>query len=110
VAKTGSPSKYAARCSNSVKSSTVISARCEPKILLQIHAPQRRRVDAMSKFLWPDVADQMSARIGVAIRMAVEAGYAETRPLGPAVVDQIELLLGKRREQEPQPILRGGKI
>ena len=30
VAITGSPSKYAARCSNSVKSSTDFSARCEP--------------------------------------------------------------------------------
>ena len=27
---TGSPSKYAARCSNSVKSSTLRKARCEP--------------------------------------------------------------------------------
>jgi hypothetical protein len=26
-----SPSKYAARCSNSVKSSTLLSARCDPK-------------------------------------------------------------------------------
>ena len=32
VASTGSPSKYAARCSNSVKSSMLIKARCEPKI------------------------------------------------------------------------------
>src|SRR5258708_4584734 len=30
AAMTWSPSKYAARCSNSVKSSTVFSARCEP--------------------------------------------------------------------------------
>jgi hypothetical protein len=30
MAATGSPSKYAARCSNSVKSSTVRRARCEP--------------------------------------------------------------------------------
>ena len=32
VAMTSSPSKYAARCSNSVKSSTEDRARCEPKL------------------------------------------------------------------------------
>src|SRR5690606_13327265 len=67
-------------------------------------APQRRRVDAAAQLLRPDVADQMRGRIGEAVRMTVEAGHPEMRPLAAPVVRHVELLLRERRHEEPEAL------
>ena len=47
---------------------------------LDVHAAQGRRIDAVAELLRPDVADQVRGAIRVAIRVAIEAGHAPTRP------------------------------
>ena len=73
VAMTGSPSKYAARCSNSVKSSTVFSARCEPNRRWMFTPRNDRRLDSVTEFLRPDVADKVRCAVRMAVDVAVEA-------------------------------------
>ena len=71
---------------------------------LYIDATQRWRIDAMPVFVRTDVADGMRGRIGVPVRMAVEASDTLVRPDSAAVLRGIELRLGKRRYQEPQAL------
>src|SRR5258708_39181589 len=63
----------------------------------------------MAKLLGTNVADQVSRAVGTAVLMTVEARDAEARTLAAAVRRQVELLLGERREQQPQSpeLLRG---
>ncbi len=51
-----------------------------------------------------DVAHEMRGAVGVAIGMAIEARDAAVRFFRAAVAGHVELLLRKRREQEPQSI------
>ena len=69
---------------------------------LDVHAAERRRVDPMAKFLRPDVADQMRRGVRVAVHVAVEADHAAARRERAAIVGLVELLLRKRRHQQPQ--------
>ena len=50
----------------------------------------------------PDVADGVRRRVGVAVGVAVEAGDALGRLHAPAILGEVELLLRKRRDQQPQ--------
>ena len=102
VAITGSPSKYAARCSNSVKSSTVFSARCEPNSRCTFTPRSDRRVDAVPELLRPYVSHQVSGAVGVAVGVAIEAGDAAARMLAAAILRLVELLLRKRRQQQAE--------
>src|SRR5258708_36564929 len=58
----------------------------------------------MAKLLGTNVADQVSRAVGTAVLMTVEARDAEARTLAAAVRRQVELLLGERREQQPQSL------
>lgn len=91
VAITGSPSKYAARCSSSVKSSTLFKARWGAEQPLDVHAAKGRRVQAVSEFLGPDVAHQVRGAVGMPVHVAVEARDAPAGNLGTAVLGLIEL-------------------
>src|SRR5207249_4358159 len=71
---------------------------------LNVHSAQTRRFDAMPKLLGTNVAHQVRGRVGMAIRMTVEAGYTSARLLSPAIFCLIELLLWKRRNQQPQSL------
>ena len=51
-----------------------------------------------------DVADQVRRRIGVPVCMAVEAGDTERRLGRATIVGEIELLLGKRDNEEAQTL------
>ncbi len=64
---------------------------------LDVHPAQRRRVDAVAERLRAHIAGQVGSGIGVAVRMAVEAGYAAARMLATAIVGEVELLLRKGR-------------
>ena len=64
---------------------------------LDVHAAQRRRIDAVAELLRTDVADQMRGAVGVAVRVAVEAGHAAAGLVRAAIVGLVELLLRKRR-------------
>ena len=46
---------------------------------LDVHAAQRRRVDAVAELLRADVADEVRGGVGVAVGVAVEAGDARLR-------------------------------
>ena len=65
---------------------------------------KRRRLDAMAELLRADVADQVRGAVGVAIDVAIEAGDAAA---GPSRLRRssvcVELLLGKRGDQQPEP-------
>ena len=69
---------------------------------LDADAAQRRRVDAVPVLVGPDVADGVRGRVGVAVGMAVEARHALGRLHAPPILGQVELLLRKRREEQPQ--------
>src|SRR5258708_38660049 len=58
----------------------------------------------MAKLLRTNVADQVSRPVGAAVLMTVEARDAEARTPAAGVGGQVELLLGKRREQQPQSL------
>ena len=62
------------------------------------------RLDPMAELLRADVADQVVGAVRVAVLMAVEAGDAQARVLAPPVRRRVELLLGKRRQQQAQPL------
>src|SRR2546429_10011998 len=58
----------------------------------------------MAKLLRTNVADQVSRPVGTAVLMTVEARDAEARTLAATIRRQVELLLGERREQQPQSL------
>ena len=64
---------------------------------LDIHAAQRRRVDAVAMLVGANIADRVRRRIGVPIGMAIEAGHSLVRLESTAVGRLVELRLGKRR-------------
>src|ERR1039458_1173191 len=67
---------------------------------LNVYAAQGRRLDAMSKLLWPYISDQMEGAIGAPIGMAVQARNPAARLLRAPVDRLIELLLRQRRSEE----------
>ena len=67
---------------------------------LDVHAAQRRRVEAMAELLRANVADQVRGGVRVAVDVAVEAGHAGARLQRPAVLGGVELLLRERRDQQ----------
>ena len=69
---------------------------------LDVHAAQRRRVDAVPVLVGPDVADRVGGGVGVAVGMAVETRDTEVRLEAAAVGGGVELRLRKRRDQQPQ--------
>src|SRR6202166_4282961 len=71
-----------------------------PEKTLDVHASERRSLDAMAELLWANVTDFMGGAIFAAIRVAVEAGYAEAWFFGSTIFGCVELLLRKTREQE----------
>src|SRR6185295_16648157 len=54
--------------------------------------------------LRPDVTDQVRGSVRVTVGMAVETRHAEARAIRAAVVNQVELLLRERRQQQAQTI------
>src|ERR1700761_8238114 len=56
----------------------------------------------MAKLRGPDIANLMKGAICAAVGMAVKAGYATAGFFRTAVIGLIELLLRKRRQQQPQ--------
>src|SRR5438105_1225099 len=75
-----------------------------PEDPLDVHAAQGRRLDPVAKLLRANVSDQVCRAVGAAVLMTVEARDSEARPFAAAVGGQVELLLGERREQQPQPL------
>ncbi len=77
-----------------------------PEEALDVHAAQRRSVDAVTELLGPDVPDEVGGVVGVTVDVAVEASHAEhtVSTVGPSVLGGVELLLGELREQEPEPL------
>ena len=71
---------------------------------LDVHAAQRRRVDAVAVLVRADVADRVRRGVGVAVGVAVEAGHALVGLERAAVVGGVELLLRERRDQQPQAL------
>ena len=63
---------------------------------LDVHSPQRGRVEAVAELLRADVADQVRGAVGAAVDVAVEAGDAHAGLQRPAVVGGVELLLRER--------------
>src|SRR5436190_5016556 len=57
----------------------------------------------MAESLRPDIAHEMRGTVGVAVSMAIKAADSARGTLGAAIVGLIELLLHKRRNQEPHP-------
>jgi hypothetical protein len=72
---------------------------------LDIDPAQRRRLDPMAELLGADVADQVGRAVGVAVLVTIEAGDAEARLLAAAIGGDVELLLGKWSQQEPQALV-----
>ena len=56
----------------------------------------------MAKLLRTDVPGQMRRRIGMAVDVAIETGDAAAWLHRAAIVGLIELLLRKRRQEQPQ--------
>ena len=71
---------------------------------MDVHAAKRRRVQTVAKRLRPDVAHQVRGGIGVAVHMAIKAGDATVGACGAAILRLVELLLRKRRDQQPQSL------
>ena len=70
-----------------------------------MQTPRRAgRLDAVAELLRPDIADQVRRPVGVTVRVAVEAHDSAAGLCRATIVGQVELLLGKRRHQEPQPV------
>src|SRR5260221_12078662 len=70
---------------------------------LDLHAAQRRGVDAMTGFLWAGVGSKVRGLVGMAVRVAVEAGYAAARQLGATILRLIELLVRERSDEQAKP-------
>jgi len=58
---------------------------------LDIHAAQRRRFNAVSEFLRPNVAHEMVGSVGVTIGVTIETGYTQGGPVGSTVLRGVEL-------------------
>ncbi len=71
---------------------------------LEGDAPQGGGVEAVAKFLRPDIAYKVRGAVGVAVHMAVETGDTEAGLFRAPVIGGIELLLGKGRDQQPQAL------
>ena len=71
---------------------------------LDVHAPERRRVDAVAMLVRTDVADRVRGRVRVPVGVTVEAGHALVGGEGATVLGGVELRLGKRRDEEPQAL------
>src|SRR6185369_10625317 len=69
---------------------------------LHVYAAQRGRVDTVPELLRPCVSRQVSGAVGVAVGVAIEAGYTTADVLAAAIFRLVELLLRKRRQQEAQ--------
>ncbi len=69
---------------------------------LNVQAPQRWRVDPMPMLIGPNIADRVGGGVRMAVGVTVEAGHALRGLQAAAVFDGVELLLGKRRDQQPQ--------
>jgi hypothetical protein len=104
VAITGSPSKDAARCPNSVQSSTRPERALRTEQALDVHAAQRGCGDAVAELLRPDVAHEVGSAVRMAVSMAVETGDAAACVLRAAVFRLVELLLWKRRQEQAEPL------
>jgi hypothetical protein len=68
--------------------------------LLIEHATQTHRVNPEARGLRAIVRVQVEGGVGVAVRMAIEAGDAQAGHVDLAVVGLVELLLGERRQQQ----------
>src|SRR5258708_32066906 len=75
---------------------------------LDVHAAQRRGVDAVAELLRADVADQMRRAIGMAVGMAIEAGDTAARLLRAAIFGLVDRLLSERRYQQPEAFVMLG--
>jgi hypothetical protein len=76
---------------------------------LDVHAAQRRGVDAVAELLRADVADQMRRAIGMAVGMAIEASDTAARLLRTAIFGLVELLLSEGRSTtRPAPHVLAG--
>src|ERR1035437_1608410 len=71
---------------------------------LNIHTTQRRCLDAMAELLRPNIAYQVERTVCSAIRMAIQARNSTARLLRAPIDRLIELLLRKRRQQQPQAL------
>ena len=60
---------------------------------LNVHAPQRWRVDPMAMLVGPNVADRVGGGVRMAVGVAVEAGHALVGLEAAAVFGGVELLL-----------------
>src|SRR5207245_1172968 len=69
---------------------------------LNVKAPKRWRVDPVPMFVGPNVADRVGGGVRMAVGMTVQAGNALMGLQAAAVFSRVELLLGKRRDQQPQ--------
>src|SRR5262249_27763583 len=58
----------------------------------------------MAKFLRPNVPDEVRRGIGMAVDVTIETRRTAARFHRPAILRLVELLLGKRRYQEPNPL------
>src|SRR5262245_56838573 len=56
----------------------------------------------MTEFLWTDVADKVCPAVRMSVGMAGQRGDATARTFRSAIFGLIELLLRKRRQQQPQ--------
>jgi hypothetical protein len=68
---------------------------------LDVHPAQRGSINSMPELLRPNVAHQVSGRIGMAVHMAVKTGDPTAGPLAAPVFGLIELLLRERGDQHP---------
>ena len=71
---------------------------------LDVYSAKRGRVQAVAELLRPDVAHQVRRGVGVPVDVAIKANHALAWFQRAAVVRGVELLLGERRQQEPQTL------
>src|SRR5258707_13876325 len=71
---------------------------------LDVHAAQRRGVDAVAELLRADVADQMRRAIGMAVGMAIEAGDTAARLVRWAIFGWVELLRSEGGHPTPRAL------
>src|SRR5688572_32837271 len=73
-----------------------------PEEALHVHAAEGRRVDAVPVLVRTNIADGMRGGIGMSVGMAIETTYSEMSLQAAAVFSGVELLLGKRGDQQAQ--------
>src|SRR5262249_46966788 len=69
---------------------------------LDIHAAERRGLDAMAELLRANVADEVAGAVGVAVDVAVETRDAAAGLDGAAVLGLVELLLREGCDEEAE--------